>query len=141
MGETELGRVTDTDEPLTPQGRAETRCPQFRGHSQPFFRHLQPFLPLLLSFLPHPFFSSLLQENNFFPSMFLSQKRLPQEAVMDVDGRTVWIGSMVDGCLAWSGARKHTLPEERVNPATSPGQEDKHYYFFSLREPQDDVRA
>ena len=37
---------------------------------------------------------------------------------MDADGRTVWLRSMVDGCLAWSGARKHKPPEERVNPAT-----------------------
>ena len=34
---------------------------------------------------------------------------------MDVDGCTVWIGSMVDGYLAWSGARKQrTLCGNRV---------------------------
>ena len=32
----------ETDEPLTPQGRAETRCPQCHGHSHSFLQFLLP---------------------------------------------------------------------------------------------------
>ena len=64
----EPGRVTETDEPLTPQGRAETRCPQVRGHQNPscaihnaFFSLLLPPTPpsLLLSLPGAPCFHSM----------------------------------------------------------------------------------
>ena len=59
------GRVTETDELLTPQGRVAARCPQFCGHSQ-------PFLQLLLLPPTPPFLLLSPPGEPFFPSMFLS---------------------------------------------------------------------
>ena len=72
----EPGRVTETDEPLTPQGQVATRCPQLRGHSQPSF-----------SLLPHPT-SPLSSRGTFLPLNVLELKCTPSRPQPRMGTRT-----------------------------------------------------